>query len=47
MDLFGRKNVCIFLNVPMLVGWIIVYFTSDKLWMLYIARLLGGFGAGK
>lgn len=46
MDIFGRKTICIFQNVPIIIAWIIMFFTRESLWPIYLSRLLAGFGAG-
>ncbi|KAF6210241.1 hypothetical protein GE061_013345 [Apolygus lucorum] len=46
MDAIGRKKTCIVTNIPILIGWIIIYFTKSSLWPIYLARALCGFGSG-
>lgn len=46
MDRYGRRKVCIFQNLPMLLCWVITFFTVDSIMAIYVARLLAGIGAG-
>uniref|UniRef100_A0A0A9Y8B7 Facilitated trehalose transporter Tret1 n=1 Tax=Lygus hesperus TaxID=30085 RepID=A0A0A9Y8B7_LYGHE len=46
MDAIGRRKTCIVTNIPILIGWIIIYFTKSNLWPIYLARALCGFGSG-
>ncbi|KAK9502080.1 hypothetical protein O3M35_012682 [Rhynocoris fuscipes] len=44
-DYFGRKITVISLAAPILISWIMIYFASS-VYIIYIARLIGGFGIG-
>ncbi|XP_014260351.1 facilitated trehalose transporter Tret1-like isoform X2 [Cimex lectularius] len=46
MDYIGRKKTSILSNVPIIAGWVILYFTTESLWPIYIARILTGIGGG-
>lgn len=47
MDYLGRKKAGIITNIPMLVSWMMIYFTEYSLWPIYIARILAGLSSGK
>ncbi|BES94381.1 Sugar (and other) transporter [Nesidiocoris tenuis] len=46
MDAIGRKSVCIITNIPIVIGWLFIYFTKSELWPIYVGRMLCGFGSG-
>ncbi|XP_073979017.1 facilitated trehalose transporter Tret1-like isoform X2 [Rhodnius prolixus] len=46
MDYLGRKKAGIITNIPMLVSWMMIYFTEYSLWPIYIARILAGLSSG-
>ncbi|CAG7786933.1 unnamed protein product, partial [Allacma fusca] len=45
VDRFGRKKAMLFLTIPFLTGWILMYF-AQNVWMMIAGRLLTGFGGG-
>ncbi|BES98906.1 Sugar (and other) transporter [Nesidiocoris tenuis] len=42
---YGRKTAMIFLQLPLLIGWILPYFATS-VWQLYIASSIMGLGVG-
>ncbi|KAF6199903.1 hypothetical protein GE061_006201 [Apolygus lucorum] len=42
---FGRKTAMIYLQVPLLLGWILPYFATS-IWELYLAASIMGLGVG-
>ncbi|CAG7730150.1 unnamed protein product, partial [Allacma fusca] len=44
-DRFGRKKTMLFLTLPFVAGWILMYF-AQNVWMMIAGRLLTGFGGG-
>lgn len=44
-DFLGRKMAMIVVNVPIMVGWFMMYYSSSVL-EIFIANMLLGFGAG-
>ncbi|XP_044733251.1 facilitated trehalose transporter Tret1-like [Chrysoperla carnea] len=43
-DHFGRQKALIFLTVPYIITWILIYF-AQNVYMLCVAQLISGFGA--
>uniref|UniRef100_T1HDK1 Major facilitator superfamily (MFS) profile domain-containing protein n=1 Tax=Rhodnius prolixus TaxID=13249 RepID=T1HDK1_RHOPR len=46
MDYIGRKKAGIITNIPIVIGWIMIYFTEHSLWPIYVARILAGLSGG-
>uniref|UniRef100_T1HDU5 MFS domain-containing protein n=1 Tax=Rhodnius prolixus TaxID=13249 RepID=T1HDU5_RHOPR len=46
MDYIGRRKTSIITNSPIVIGWIMIYFTTHSLWPIYVARILAGISAG-
>jgi len=46
MDAYGRKACAMFTCVPLVFGWLLMAFTPDSVWPVYVARVLTGFGGG-
>ncbi|XP_075215625.1 facilitated trehalose transporter Tret1-like isoform X2 [Lycorma delicatula] len=40
-DLFGRKRTMLLVNIPILIGWILLYYSSSILYLNCAASLLG------
>ncbi|XP_075215646.1 trehalose transporter 1-like protein [Lycorma delicatula] len=40
-DMFGRKQLLLFINIPIFIGWILLYFSSSVLYLNCAAILLG------
>lgn len=45
MDRLGRKKTLIMIEIPLIIGWLMIAFASD-ITMIYIGRVLVGFGSG-
>lgn len=45
MDMLGRKKTLIMIEIPLIIGWLMIAFASN-ITMIYIGRLLVGFGSG-
>ncbi|XP_037050880.1 facilitated trehalose transporter Tret1-2 homolog [Bradysia coprophila] len=45
MDRLGRKKTLIMIEIPLIIGWLLIAFASD-ITMIYIGRVLVGFGSG-
>ncbi|XP_041976552.1 facilitated trehalose transporter Tret1-like [Aricia agestis] len=45
MDNIGRRRTLIFTEIPLIVGWLLVS-TAQNVPMMYVGRLLVGFGSG-
>lgn len=45
LDALGRRTAMMIVNIPLLIGWYMMYF-SDRVWEIFGANLLLGFGAG-
>ena len=45
MDLIGRKRTLIITEVPLILGWLLISFSSC-VEMIYVGRLLVGLGSG-
>lgn len=45
LDRFGRKKTLIMIEIPLIIGWLMIAFASDIM-MIYIGRVLVGFGSG-
>lgn len=46
MDKYGRKKTCIVTTLPFIVSWL-VHANAKKVWNIYLARVLAGFGGGE
>ncbi|XP_069702961.1 facilitated trehalose transporter Tret1-2 homolog [Periplaneta americana] len=48
LDAFGRRRTLLLVNVPLIVGWLTYFMTPtpSPIYLLYIARVLNGFGGG-
>lgn len=44
-DQLGRKNAMFVVNIPIIIGWFIMYM-STEVWHIFFANVLLGFGAG-
>lgn len=45
MDRLGRKKTLIMIEIPLIIGWLLIAFASN-ITMIYIGRVLVGFGSG-
>lgn len=45
MDRLGRKKTLIMIEIPLIIGWLMIAFASN-LGMIYAGRILVGFGSG-
>lgn len=45
MDRLGRKKTLIMIEIPLIIGWLLIAFATD-IKMIYAGRLLVGFGSG-
>lgn len=45
MDRFGRKKTLLLTEIPLILGWFLIYMATDVR-MIYGGRLLMGFGSG-
>lgn len=45
MDRLGRKKTLIMIEIPLIIGWLLIAFATD-ITMIYIGRVLVGFGSG-
>ncbi|XP_046737629.1 facilitated trehalose transporter Tret1-like [Diprion similis] len=45
IDEFGRRNVSMFVCIPYLISWILIYWSYNIVW-LYVGRFLAGAAAG-
>ncbi|XP_054283863.1 facilitated trehalose transporter Tret1-like [Macrosteles quadrilineatus] len=46
MDVYGRKATAIITCLPISLGWVLLAFTPNNVWIVYIARVLTGLGGG-
>jgi MFS family permease len=42
---YGRKKACVSLAVPQMIGWILIYFAQNPIWLI-ISRFSHGFAGG-
>ncbi|XP_046672415.1 facilitated trehalose transporter Tret1-like isoform X3 [Homalodisca vitripennis] len=46
MDLLGRRLFSVIATVPIILSWFILVLMPNSVWLLYVARVLAGFGGG-
>ncbi|KAF7268081.1 hypothetical protein GWI33_018743 [Rhynchophorus ferrugineus] len=45
-DYIGRKNTVLSIGIPQVISFLLIYFSYHTVYLLYIARILGGIGEG-